>query len=185
MLARTRNMGGACPSHHVCHVLHTWVLGPTCTASRPSRQLLRLSRELPHRAHGPAGAAHRHPGALPRHPPAAHRRRRAARGGEAGDLPRLPAGRPHVGGPELGDHPLAPIIITRDEPHAPPPAPASARRRRRRDDGRRHDYLAMGSLSAVPLHSRRTRAAGGYDAPRPVAAAQAVSHDSTLRAVEC
>ena len=113
---------------------------------RLGRQLLRLPRELPRRPGGRVPAALRRAHPVPRQPPDHLRRGQGRHDVQGRDLLREPAGRPHLGGRLLGDHPQPadhqhPRRAARRRRAVPPPA-----RHRRRLQHVRDDDDAQGRL---------------------------------------
>lgn len=111
---------------------------------RRERQLLRLPRELPGRAGDRLRRGGGRAPAVPRHPAARVRCRPGRARTAGGDVRPQPAGRPGVGGRELGDD-----ALETDHQHpgraarGPRAPPAAARHRRRLEHGRA-DHLAQG-----------------------------------------
>ena len=113
---------------------------------RLRRQLLRLPRELPRGPGGGVPAALRRAHPVPRQPPDHLWRRQGRHDVQGRDLLRQPAGRPHLGGRLVGDHPQPPHHqhprrAARRRRALPPPA-----RHRRRLQHERDDHDAQGRV---------------------------------------
>ena len=152
---------------------------PVQEQHRLGGQLLRLPRELPGRPGGGVLPDRRRAAAVPGHPAADLRRRQGAADPARRRVLPVAAGRAHLGGRLVGDHPVPP-----DHQH---PRRAARRRRalppaarhRRRLEHVRGDHAAQGRLrhpgagddrgrGAVPgLHARQPDPGDPRDQPRP------------------
>ena len=135
--ARRRRAAAARGGHRRRHL-------PVQEQHRLGRQLLRLPRELPGRPARRVRPAGRRPDPVPGHPAADLRRRQGAADPARRGLLRQPAGRAHLGGRLVGDHPVPadhqhPRRAARRRRALPPAA-----RHRRRLEHERDDHAAQG-----------------------------------------
>ena len=130
---------------------------PVQEQHRLGRQLLRLPRELPRRPARRVHPARRRADPVPRHPADHLRRRQGAADPARRRLLRQPAGRAHLGGRLLGDHPQPP-----DHQHPR----RAARRRRALPPAARHRRRQQHERDHHPAQGRQRRPGAADDRGR-------------------